>query len=190
MTNKSKINIIAIVVIIIAIFGIFSPTGSDKKEKTTKSEKTEKVAKKDNETSFASQVKKTAVFDDVELDAENNIYIVSKNLGMTFGDKKAIEFFNSDIKQLLDKGINSDKPVVFRGWFDNNGSTVPGSIIYFSKDNYNQDWGSQTILDTDTYKYSDGWISASKFGQYQTSNHEFKDNSMSDLLNNIFQSTK
>lgn len=141
-------------------------------------------------TGFESEIKKSGVFDEFEFNAENGVYIVSKEINSTFGDKKGIEYFNSDIKQILDKGLSADKPVVFRCWFENSGTTVAGSVVYFTTDNFNKDWKSENILDSDIYTKSNGWMSASKFGQYQTSNDKVDDSEIKEKLFNIFQLSK
>lgn len=140
--------------------------------------------------SFEEQIKKLNIFNEVEYNHENGLYIISENLTLSLGDKNAIQIFNAEIKTLLDKGIVTDKPVVFRGWFENGGYTVAGSVVYFSTDTFNLDWNSRTILDSDVYKYSDGWISASKFGQYQSSTNGFKIPQVEEPLHNIFQLSK
>lgn len=192
---KNKFYIVSWIILGLLFLGMFWLTREDEPKKTTNSDKIEKVAKKSESSSSSSEelvgfegdIKKAGVFDEFEYNAENDVYIISKEINSTFGDKKGIEYFNSDIRQVLDKGLSADKPVVFRGWFENGGTTVAGSVVYFTTDNFNKDWKAENILDSDIYTKSNGWMSASKFGQYQTSNDKSDNKDIESKLFNIFQ---
>lgn len=125
-----------------------------------------------------------------EYDTENDVYIVSGNLGSSLGDKIAIESFNDVIYDALHQGFKTDKPVIFRGWYEQQDVTFAGTVIYFSVENFNSDWSKKTFDSRKTYQFADAWISASKFGQYQSSNNHFSNNIDEDMLYNIFQLSK
>lgn len=208
--KNKKVKSIIVSIFMLFVIGVISQFDSANKDLHTTKHKTEKVSKteqstKDNskekskvtipttndeQKTFEEKIKDTNIFSEFYYDKENDLYIISNDINSTFGDKKAIEFFNYDIKSLLDKNIKTDKPVVFRGWFENGGYTVAGTIVYFNQDTFNIDWKNRNLLDTEIYKYSDGWISASKFGQYQTANHNFKFPGTEEKLYNIFQMSK
>lgn len=189
---RKKFYTVAWSIIALCFVGMYFLTKDDPKPDANKTEQvkksdTKKASSSENEqTSFESDIKKLGVFDAVEYNAENDAFIISEDINATFGDKKAIEYFNSDIRQILDKGLYSDKPVAFRAWDGKNAA----SIVYFTTDKFNQDWKSENLLDSDTYTKSSGWMSMSKFGQYQSANDKADDNATAEKIFNIFQLSK
>ncbi len=191
---KNKFYIVSWIILGLLFLGMFWLTREDEPKKATNSDKIEKVAKKSESSlssseelvGFEGDIKKAGVFDEFEYNDENDVYIISKEINSSFGDKKGIEYFNSDIKQMLDKDITADKDVIFRGFDDD----TTASVVYFTKDNFNQDWNSQNILDTDIYTKSNGWMAISKFGQHLTSNDKADNNDINEKLFNIFQLSK
>lgn len=191
---KRKFYIISWVILGILFLGMYWLTRDNEPKKITSSNKTEKVVKNSDGSSrankvltrFENDIKKAGIFDKFEYNTENNVYIISKDINSMFSNKKGIEFFNISIKQLLDRNIVADKDVVFRG-FDGN---TTASIVYFTKDNFNKNWNSQNILDTDIYTKSNGWMAISKFGQHLTSSDKADNNNINEKLFNIFQLSK
>ncbi|AXJ13672.1 hypothetical protein [Streptococcus pluranimalium] len=170
--KKDKFTIArAIVAIVFALLiynflnGIFD--NDDKVTKETKTDQTiTKGSSSDKEKSLESYVKNNSNLGDFEYDSDLDIYIVSGDLNNIISDKNAIEGFNDTIYDTLREGIKTDKPVLFRGWYEHHEEILPGALIYFSVDNFNRNWSEESFDSTTTYQFSDGWQTTSKFGQY------------------------
>ena len=209
-----KTNAIALAVCLTLLF--LWPSGSNNSNNTTSSESRETTTKnstsieksqssgelefsidsdtpKNNSASQTNNLESAAKksnFKDFEYNQEYDAYILSTELNTTFGDKDSIGFFNDEIHEILTQKIQTDKDVIFRAWSDAQGVTTTASLIYFNKDTFNQDWTAQTILTTDTYKYSNGWQTISKFGQYQSSNDKSDSPEIEEKLFNLSMLTK
>lgn len=121
-----------------------------------------------------------------EYNSEFDAYIVSGDLGGSLGDKIAIESFNDVVYDAVHQGFKTDKPVIFRGWYEQQGTTFAGIVIYFSVDNFNRDWSEINFDSIKTYQFSDGWSSTAKYGQYLSSvskaDNEDAENTLFNLL--------
>ncbi|HES3276648.1 TPA: sporulation protein [Streptococcus pyogenes] len=192
--NKQEGCAAIIVVFIMCVFignMIFGGNNKDtKKAETVKTEQTSASSSIEDAKTLENYAKNDRFLGEYEYNAEYDIYIVSGDLGTSFGDKTAIKSFNDIIYDAVHQGFKTDKPVVFRGWYNQQDTTLTGALIYFGVDNFNRDWAEINFDSTKTYQFSDGWQMTSKFGQYLSSTSKANDANIEKLLFNLSMLSK